>query len=165
MNRKRPVTILGVDPGVALVGWGVIKGVHDKLSAEDYGCIETDKKLPLEKRLLIIHTELQKIMKKHRPEIVSIEELFFFKNVKTAIAVSQARGVIMLAAEQSKTQVQEFTPLQIKQAICGYGRADKAQIQKMIKIILKLKSIPKPDDTADALAIAVCSAVSNDNLK
>lgn len=164
MNRKKPVRILGVDPGVALVGWGIVEGIHDKLKAKDYGCIKTDRRLPLEKRLVIIHRELQKIINKHKPEVVAIEELFFFKNVKTAISVSQARGVIMLAAEQSKIPIQEFTPLQVKQATCGYGRADKIQIQKMIKIILKLKTIPKPDDTADALAIAVCSAVSNNNL-
>ncbi|MBT4936472.1 crossover junction endodeoxyribonuclease RuvC [Candidatus Peregrinibacteria bacterium] len=165
MNRKKPVTILGVDPGFALVGWGIIEGIHDKLKVKSYGCIETDKELPLEKRLAIIYKELTKIINKYKPEVVAIEELFFFKNAKTAIPVSQARGVIMLAAEQSKAQVQEFTPLQVKQATCGYGRADKTQIQKMIKIILNLKTVPKPDDAADALAIAVCSAVSNDNLK
>ncbi|MFA6272505.1 MAG: crossover junction endodeoxyribonuclease RuvC [Patescibacteria group bacterium] len=163
MNIKKPVTILGVDPGFALVGWGVVEGIHDKLVAKDYGYIETDKSLPLEKRLAIIHKELQKIIRKFKPDVVSVEELFFFKNAKTVLAVSQARGVILLAAEQSKVPVHEFTPLQVKQTICGYGRAEKAQIQKMIKIILKLKTVPKPDDTADALAIAVCSAVSKNN--
>jgi crossover junction endodeoxyribonuclease RuvC len=163
MYIKKPATILGIDPGFALVGWGVVEGIHDKLIAKDYGCIETDKRLPIEKRLAIIYKELQKIIRKYKPDIISVEELFFFKNVSTAIAVSQARGVILLAAEQSKVPVQEFTPLQVKQTICGYGRAEKAQIQKMIKIILKLKTTPKPDDTADALAIAICSAVSKNN--
>ncbi|MFA6525144.1 MAG: crossover junction endodeoxyribonuclease RuvC [Patescibacteria group bacterium] len=163
MNIKKPVTILGVDPGFALVGWGVVEGIHDKLVAKGYGCIKTDKNLPLEKRLVIIYKELQKIIRKFKPDVVSVEELFFFKNVTTALAVSQARGVILLAAEQLKVPVHEFTPLQVKQTICGYGRAEKAQMQKMIKIILKLETVPKPDDTADALAIAVCSAVSKNN--
>jgi crossover junction endodeoxyribonuclease RuvC len=163
MITKQPSRILGVDPGFALVGWGIVEGIHDKLIAKEYGCIKTEKNIPLEKRLAIIYLDIQKIIKKFKPDIVSVEQLFFFKNVTTAIAVSQARGVILLAAEQAEVPVQEFTPLQVKQTICGYGRAEKEQIQKMIKLILKLKTVPKPDDTADALAIAICSAVSKNN--
>ena len=164
MNHKEPITTLGIDPGFALVGWGVVEGIRDKLKTKAYGCIETDKNIPLEKRLDIVFKELVKIIKKYTPDVVAIEEIFFFKNAKTVISVSQARGVIILAAEQSKIPIQEFTPLQVKQTICGYGKADKTQVQKMIKMILKLETIPKPDDTADALAVAVCSSVFNNDL-
>lgn len=162
MKNKEQQSVLGIDPGVARIGWGMVKEEKNQTTVQHYGCISTDKALSFERRLLLIHRGIEKIIQKYRPDLVAIEQLFFYKNIKTAISVSQARGVIMLAAQQSNVPIKEFTPLQVKQTICGYGRADKKQIQKMIKIILKLKKLPQPDDIADALAIAVCCLVTKD---
>lgn len=148
--------ILGIDPGIADTGYGVIKKTGDHYSLVDYGSIKTPAKTDLSERLVSLHNELESIIKKYQPEIIGVEELFFAKNVKTAITVAHARGVILLTAKEQNCTVREFTPLQVKQALIGYGRADKNQIQQMIKTILKLKEIPRPDDAADALAIAVC---------
>lgn len=150
--------ILGIDPGTAIVGFGIIKKEVNKLYMVDYGCIETKSNLPMPDRLVKIFLGIKKIIKKYHPEIVACEELFFFKNLKTAITVAQARGVILVAARSSKINIAEYTPLQIKQALSGYGRADKKQIQKMVSLLLNLKSIPEPDDAADALAVAICHA-------
>lgn len=150
--------ILGIDPGTALIGIGLVRYENKKISLEGYGCIETKPNLPDEKRLLRLYGELNKLIKKHKPDIVAVEKIFFFKNQKTVVGVSQARGVIMLAAAQNKKQIFEFTPLQIKQALTGYGRAEKKQIQQMVKAFLGLKEVPKPDDAADALAAAICCA-------
>lgn len=150
--------ILGIDPGTAIVGYGLISSEKSSLKALDYGCIETSKKLPQAERLLIIGEELKKIIKKYKPQAAAVEELFFFKNLKTAIKVSEARGVILFAAKSAGLEIAEFTPLEVKIATVGYGRADKQQVQKMVKIILGLKEIPRPDDAADALAIAICAA-------
>lgn len=147
--------ILGIDPGFAITGYGIVDKQGDKYKHIAYGVITTDSKLAFQERLKITHEELDKIIKKYNPELFSIEELFFAKNTKTAINVAQARGVIILTAIQNKLKIFEYTPLQIKQAITGYGRADKNQIQQMIKMLLKLEKIPKPDDAADALAIAI----------
>ncbi len=152
--------ILGIDPGIADTGFGVIGNNNGELSCLDYGSIKTSAKLNLPERLEIINLELDKLIKKHKPDLIGIEELFFCKNVKTALIVGQARGVIVLTAKQNKIRAVEFTPLEVKQAVSTYGRAGKQQVQKMVKIILKLKELPKPDDAADALAIAICASNS-----
>ncbi len=153
--------ILGVDPGTAATGWGIIeksKIKSQKLKVIDYGCIKTTPNLPTAERLNKLHQELAKIIKKYKPAIVAVEDIFFFKNLKTAIKVSQARGVILLTIAKAKIPVAEYTPLQIKQAVACYGRAEKSQVQKMVRTLLNLKEIPKPDDAADALAVAICCA-------
>lgn len=151
--------ILGIDPGTAIVGFGALnKESRNKLKIIDYGCIKTSAALTTAERLYKIHKELDLLIKKYKPDIVAIEDIFFFKNLKTAIKVSQAKGVILLTAAESKLKVEEYTPLQIKQSVACYGRADKKQVQKMVKNILKLKEIPKSDDAADALAVAICCA-------
>ncbi|MAG29035.1 crossover junction endodeoxyribonuclease RuvC [bacterium] len=148
--------ILGIDPGIADTGFGVVEKQGDNYTEIDHGSISTLKSDSLAKRLQELYRELTKLIKKHNPERVAIEQLFFAKNVKTAITVAHARGVVLLAAQTAKCEIAEFTPLQIKQALTGYGAADKRQMQEMTKITLKLKTIPKPDDAADALAIAIC---------
>ncbi len=150
--------ILGIDPGIQTIGYGVISQDQSKLKMITYGCIKTDSKLALSKRLKIIHTDLQELISKFSPDLICVEKIFFFKNMKTAIIVSHAIGVILLVIEQNNILLKELTPLQVKQSITGYGLASKNQIQKMIKMILKLKETPKPDDAADALALAVCGA-------
>ena len=153
------MTILGIDPGTAIIGFGALKKEgKNKLKAIDYGCIKTSADLTTAERLHKLHKELNLLIKKYKPDIVAVEDIFFFKNLKTAVKVSQARGVILLTAAKSKLKVEEYTPLQIKQAVACYGRADKKQVQKMVKTILNLKEIPKPDDAADALAVAICCA-------
>lgn len=158
MQTKNKIIILGIDPGIADTGFGVIKNENNKLTCLAYGSIKTSAELKLPDRLEIINLELAKIIKKFRPDLISIEELFFCKNVKTALIVGQARGVIVLTAKQHKVPAVEFTPLEVKQAVSSYGQAGKLQVQKMVKIILNLKELPKPDDAADALAIAICAA-------
>lgn len=147
--------ILGVDPGIARTGWGLIEDNNQKLNALYYGCIETTPDEEMPQRLLILYKSIVKIIEKYNPEILAIEELFFNTNAKTALIVGQARGIVILAGAQKNIPLATYTPLQVKIAITGYGRAEKNQIGSMIKIILKLQGIPKPDDTADALAIAV----------
>lgn len=152
--------ILGIDPGTATTGWGVVEEKNGKLAAVGYGAIETSKnRLPSE-RLLEISEDLEKLFKKYQPDAVAVEKLFFFKNQKTIIEVAQARGAILLTLERMGVTIAEYTPLQVKQALTGYGRADKNQMQEMTKAVLGLASVPKPDDAADALAIAVCHAHS-----
>ena len=156
--------ILGIDPGTAITGYGVIENNKGKVKAVDYGCILTDKGLKMPERLDLLGEELKKIIKKYKPQAMAVEELFFFKNAKTVITVGQARGVILFVGKNvgKKTgiDIYEYTPLQVKQAVVGYGRADKKQVQSMVKAILGLNEIPKPDDAADALAIAICCASS-----
>jgi len=152
--------ILGIDPGIGRMGWGVIQIQNSKFKIQNCGCIETSPKLKVEERLLIIYKKLTEIIKEHKPEVLAIEELFFNTNAKTAFVVGQARGVVLLTAAQKNLPVTIYTPLQVKMAITGYGRAEKNQIGQMVKILLKLPSIPKPDDTADALAIAITHAFS-----
>jgi len=149
--------ILGIDPGTATTGFGVIKHAKE-LKCLDYGLIQTSPSLTSGKRLDILNKELKKIIKKHKPEILAIENIYFFKNLKTAMPVSQAKGVILLTAAQRNIRVVEFTPLQVKMSVTGYGRAEKKQIQRMMQCLLNLKEVPKPDDAADALAVAVCCA-------
>ncbi|NMB26558.1 MAG: crossover junction endodeoxyribonuclease RuvC [Tissierellia bacterium] len=150
------MVILGIDPGLAIVGYGVVECKGNKYKALDYGCITTDSKILFPERLKIIYDELSSIIDKYNPQDMAVEELFFNKNVKTAIKVGQARGVEVLAGVNKGLGIYEYTPLQIKQSVTGYGRADKRQVQDMVKLLLNLKEIPKPDDTADALAVAIC---------
>ncbi len=150
--------ILGIDPGTATVGWGVIEIVGGKTELLGYGHISTAKELPLSKRLLEIATDIRDLIAQYTPDEAAIEELFFFKNQKTVISVGQARGAILLTLEEKNVIISGYTPLQVKQALTNYGRADKTQIQMMVKAILKLKEIPQPDDAADAIAIALCHA-------
>lgn len=156
--------ILGFDPGLATTGFGVIKSKKKdskKFSLIDYGCILTKPGIPTGERLKKIYSEVGKLIKKHRPNIISIENIYFFKNLKTAMPVSQAKGVILLAAAKKNVPVYEITPLQVKMAIVGYGRADKKQVQKMVEIILELKKPIKSDDAADALGVAICGALKS----
>jgi crossover junction endodeoxyribonuclease RuvC len=154
--------ILGIDPGTAIIGYGLIEKEEkgQKLKAIKYGCIKTSKDFTTAERLKILSDELDALIKKHHPEIVAVEDIFFFKNLKTAIKVSQARGVILLTIANANLPVAEYTPLQIKQAVACYGRAEKNQVQQMVKRLLGLKEAPKPDDAADALAVAICCAHS-----
>ncbi|KKR13315.1 MAG: Crossover junction endodeoxyribonuclease RuvC [Candidatus Falkowbacteria bacterium GW2011_GWA2_39_24] len=152
--------ILGIDPGIADTGYGVIKQEGSNLTCLDYGSIQTSSKLVLAERLGILYQELAGIITKYQPERVAIEQLFFCKNVKTAMVVGQARGVVLLTCQQAQVPTVEFTPLQVKQAVAAYGGAGKMQVQKMVKILLHLNDIPRPDDAADALAIAICAANS-----
>jgi crossover junction endodeoxyribonuclease RuvC len=152
--------ILGIDPGIAIIGVGLIDYKNKRVSLCSYDCLRTKKGIDTAQRLADLFDKLSKLIKKSRPDLIAVEEIFFFKNLKTAIDVSQARGVILLAAAKQKIKTCEYTPLQVKQALTGYGRADKKQIQQMVKNILALKEIPEPDDAADALAIAICCAHS-----
>ncbi len=153
--------ILGIDPGIGRLGWGVIDKVSSqKVSSIDYGCIETPPKSDPQKRLLEVYTSIIRIIEVHKPEAMSIEELFFGSNTTTAFSVGQARGVVLLAAAQKNIPVAIYTPLQVKVALTGYGRAEKNQVGHMVKTLLKLPTIPTPDDTADALAIALTHAFS-----
>lgn len=148
--------ILGIDPGYAIVGFGVLEYKNNHFSVIDYGAITTDAGTPFNRRLEYIYDELTELLKKYHPDAMSIEKLFYNSNAKTVIDVSQARGVIMLAAQKCGVPAFEYTPLQVKQSVVGYGRAEKKQVQEMIKRILFLEKVPKPDDTADALAMAIC---------
>ncbi len=161
MNSKTQKIILGIDPGIADTGYGVIQIKGHELICLDYGSIKTKAKTELGERLEIINKELNKIIKKYKPNLISVEQLFFCKNVKTALVVGHARGVIILTAKQNKVPTVEFTPLQVKQAVSSYGQASKMQVQKMVKLLLNLKEIPRPDDAADALAVAICAANIN----
>lgn len=152
--------ILGIDPGTATTGWGVVEKSDGQLYPVGYGCIKTAKDLTTAERLRNIHREFNQILKKYKPQRIAVEDIFFFKNLTTAVKVSQARGVIMACAGCADMPVSEYTPLQVKQAATSYGRAQKRQVQKMVKLILGLKEIPKPDDAADALAVAICCAHS-----
>ena len=152
--------ILGIDPGIGRCGYGVVNKEGQKLSVIAFGCIDTPKATDRGLRLQSIKMDLSKIIRKHKPEVIGIEKLYFQKNVKTASVVSEARGVIMLLASESGAKVIEIGPGQVKQALTGYGNADKKQIQQMVKILFKLKEIPQPDDAADALAVAYAAAVS-----
>ncbi len=157
--------ILGIDPGIATTGWGVIEknqGLRQghEATMQDYGCIYTDSKLTLNERLVILYQGITDLLLTYKPEAYVVEELFFNTNAKTALVVGHARGVILLAAGHFNVPFFEYTPLQVKVALSGYGRADKAQMQRMVKVLFGLDEIPKPDDAADALAIAYTHAVS-----
>ena len=152
--------ILGIDPGYAIVGYGVIEYTGNKFRVLEYGSIETKAGTGFPLRLKQINRGMEELIKKYSPDAMAVEELFFSKNTKTAIKVAHARGVVLLSGAISSGEVFEYTPLQVKQAVCGYGRADKNQVQQMVKLLLNLDKVPKPDDTADALAVAICHAHS-----
>lgn len=152
--------ILGVDPGTAITGYGLVSHEGNHLKRITFGVIRTSPELSMAMRLARIYEELLAVIDKFRPDVAAVEELFFNKNTRTALAVGQARGVIMLAVANSGLEVAEYTPLQVKTAVVGYGRAEKAQVQEMVRMLLCLTEIPKPDDAADALAIAICHAHS-----
>jgi len=147
--------ILGLDPGTAITGFGLIEANNDNLTCLHYGAIRTEAGTKDEDRLVLIYSELESLLKEYKPEAVAIEKIFFFKNPKTIIPVSQARGILLLAIAKQNIPIFEFTPLQVKMAVTGYGRAQKNQVQEMVKNLLNLEKIPKPDDAADALAIAI----------
>lgn len=148
--------ILGIDPGYAIVGYGALDFDGNKFKVIEYGAVTTDASMNMFDRLKSIYDDINEIIKRTNPDFMAIEELFFNSNQKTAINVAQARGVILLAAMNHSVKIFEYTPLQVKQAVAGYGRADKNQVQQMVKLLLGLKEVPKPDDTADAVAIAIC---------
>ncbi|PZD94142.1 crossover junction endodeoxyribonuclease RuvC [Paenibacillus sambharensis] len=152
--------VLGIDPGIAIVGFGFIDKIGSRLVPVQYGMVETKAGTPQETRLLQVYESVGALMDKYKPDAVAVEKLFFNRNVTTAFTVSEARGVIILAAVQRGIAVAEYTPMQVKQAIVGYGKAEKRQVQEMVRMFLKLAAIPKPDDVADALAIAICHAHS-----
>ncbi len=152
--------ILGIDPGLAIVGWGVIEYQNARILPVAYGAIRTPQGIPTENRLEMIYSGMNQLIQKYHPDEMSIEELFFTKNITTGIRVAEARGISLLAAKQAGIPIQEYTPMQIKQAVVGYGKAEKKQVIAMVTSILNLKEPPKPDDTADALAIAICHAHS-----
>lgn len=148
--------ILGIDPGMAIVGYGLINKENDNLELLTSGSIQTDKKLSDSKRLLEIYTDLTTIIKKYKPDCASVEELFFFKNQKTIIPVAEARGVILTVLEMHGIPAYSYTPMEVKQVLTGYGRAEKKDVEQMVKITLENRVLPKLDDTIDAIAIAIC---------
>ncbi len=150
--------VLGLDPGTAIMGWGVVDSDAGgaNLRMVDYGALTTRAKAPLAERLPLLYAGVLAVIDQHQPEVMSVEELFFTKNITTAISVGHARGVAILAAAHRNLSVFEYTPLQVKQAVAGYGRADKNQIQEMVRMMLGLSVIPQPDDAADGLALAIC---------
>ncbi len=150
------LTVLGIDPGTAVTGYGVVRQDGTKLTALDYGCVRTDSKASLPHRLLKLYRELSALIGRFSPDAVAVEQIFFNRNVRSALAVGQARGVALLAAARADVPVLEYTPLEVKQAVVGYGRADKCQVQRMVMAVLRLPETPAPDDVADALAVAVC---------
>jgi crossover junction endodeoxyribonuclease RuvC len=167
MTICKSLRVLGIDPGTATVGWAVLEEKGGCVKPLSYGHISTSPKKSASERIKEIADDLEKIIKKYKPSESAVEDIFFFKNLKTAIKVSESRGATLLTLENNKVKIASYTPLQVKQALTGYGRAEKKQIQIMVKNILNLKSIPKPDDTADAIAIAICHINSRklNNLK
>jgi len=151
------MVILGIDPGTTRIGIGIIKKIKSNPEYIWHECLEIGEETDLSERLEIIHKKLKTIIKKFKPRYSAVEQLFFFKNAKTAISVGHARGVILLTLKNAKIPVFEFTPLQVKQSVTGYGKAEKKQVQKMVQTILKMEKLPKSDDAADALAVALCA--------
>jgi crossover junction endodeoxyribonuclease RuvC len=149
--------VLGIDPGTAITGFGLVREEDDgELVMIACGAITTPSSQPMSERLATIYEQLSALIAEHQPQTVAVEQLFFSRNVRTAMAVGQARGVVLLAAAHADLSVHEYTPLQVKQAIVGYGRAEKAQVQEMVRLVLRLDTAPQPDDAADAVAVAVC---------
>jgi crossover junction endodeoxyribonuclease RuvC len=161
---QKSLRILGIDPGTGILGFGVIDIIKGKPVLVDAGVITTKKHQPLDERLIEIYRHLATVISKTRPNVMSIEKLFFAQNISTAISVSHARGVAMLTGKLADLEIVEYTPLQIKQSLTGYGRADKKQMQEMVRVILGLKEVPKPDDCADALAAAITHSMNLRNL-
>ena len=150
--------IVGIDPGYAIVGYGVMEYRNSAFTTLDYGAVLTPAGMPFQERLALIYDEITQLLDRHKPQAMAVEKLYFGNNKTTGIDVAQARGVILLSAQQHQTEVYEYTPVQVKQAVVGYGKAEKHQVMDMTRRLLKLTQMPKPDDTADALAIAVCHA-------
>jgi crossover junction endodeoxyribonuclease RuvC len=150
--------VLGIDPGTAALGYGIVERKGGVLRAVDYGCVTTSADVPLPERLRLIHAHVAELIETHRPDLVAVERLFFSKNAQTAFGVGQARGVVLLAAAQANVPVREATPNEVKMGVTGYGAADKEQVGRMVAVILQLAEVPTPDDTADALATAICIA-------
>lgn len=150
--------VLGIDPGTAALGYGIVERTKGALRSVDWGCFETGPELTLPDRLLRIHRLIADLIDLHRPDIVAVERLFFSRNVQTAFAVGQARGVVLLSAAQREVPVREATPNEVKSAVAGYGSADKEQVARMVRIVLGMSEVPAPDDAADALATAICVA-------
>ena len=148
--------ILGIDPGTAIMGYGLVEENHKGLTSLTYGCLRTEKGQPAAARLLKLFLGLEELLGRLKPDGVAVEKLFFASNAKTALSVGEARGAILLCAARAEVKIAEYTPLEVKQAVTGYGRAEKKQVQQMVMTLLKLKEIPKPDDAADALALAIC---------
>ena len=157
--------ILGIDPGYAILGYGIVEKIGNRFKVCSYGAVTTDASMDMTDRLEYLYDSLREIIDEEKPDVASIEQLFFNTNAKTAILVGQARGVAVLACVKGGLEIEEYTPLQITQALVGYGRADKKQVQMMVPTILNLKKIPKPDDTADALAAAICHGHSAETRK
>ena len=147
--------VLGIDPGYALMGWGVVEAEGSRMKLVNYGCIETKAGVPMQNRLRTLQLGIRDLLRIYRPDDVAFEELFFARNVTTALMVGAARGAAIIAAAEYTENLYEYTPMQIKQAITGYGKADKKQVQQMVKLLLKLDDVPKPDDAADAVACAI----------
>lgn len=162
--EERLMRILGIDPGVAIVGFGLIESDRGQQRMLQYGAITTQAGLPLATRLVQIGNDLEQLITQFKPDEIAIEELFFSKNITTGIAVAHGRGVILYTAEKMQIPIYEYTPMQVKQAVVGYGLAEKKQVMDMTRRLLKLKSVPRPDDAADALAIAICHARSATSL-
>ncbi|NLL92061.1 MAG: crossover junction endodeoxyribonuclease RuvC [Ruminococcaceae bacterium] len=156
--------VIGIDPGYAIVGYGIVDYSNNSFKTVCYGAIRTEAGIPFDQRLLKISDNLEKLFKRFNPDSMSIEKLFFTSNQKTVIDVSQARGVIVVTAAKYGIPVFEYTPLQVKQSVVGYGRAEKRQVMEMTKMMLGLKTIPKPDDAADALAVAICHSHTSSSL-
>ena len=156
--------ILGIDPGLAIVGFGLIEAETGKTQMLQYGAVTTPAGLPLAARLVQLERDMEELIAQLRPEAIAVEELFFNTNITTGIAVAHGRGIILLSGYQAGLQIYEYTPLQVKQAVVGYGRADKKQVMDMVRRILSLQAVPKPDDAADAVAIALCHARSATSL-
>ena len=156
--------ILGIDPGIAIVGFGLIESNRGSVRMLQYGAVTTEAGLPLATRLVQIENDMTALIAQLKPDEIAVEELFFSKNITTGIAVAHGRGVILCTAERLGVPIFEYTPMQVKQAVAGYGLADKKQVMDMTKRLLKLKAVPKPDDAADALAIAICHARSATSL-
>ena len=150
--------VLGIDPGTARTGYGLVERQGSRLRALDFGCLETPATMELPQRLLMIEQGLATLIAEHRPDLVAVERLYFNRNAQTAFAVGQARGVVLMVAAQHGLGVAEFGPHEVKQAVTGYGRADKGQVQRMVQTLLSLDVLPRPDDAADGLAVAICAA-------
>jgi crossover junction endodeoxyribonuclease RuvC len=155
------VRIMGIDPGLATIGFGILDQRGNQLVPVDFGCIKTEADLPVATRLKQIYDACTYILQEQQPDVVAIEKLFFNRNVTTAMSVSQARGVMILAIEEAEVPITEYTPMQVKSAVTGYGQAEKKQVQEMVKMLLSLPRVPQPDDVADALALAICEAHSD----
>jgi crossover junction endodeoxyribonuclease RuvC len=150
------VLVLGIDPGTAITGYGLVRETRDRLYLVDSGVVTTQAGQPLPERLRIIYRGLTAVIRQHEPDVAAVEELFFSRNVRTALSVGHARGVVLLALADAELPIHEYKPLEIKQAVAGYGGADKQQVQEMVRMLLDLERAPQPDDAADAVAVAVC---------